>query len=222
MKVAIIEDDLLLKKYMTEYLQADRFDVVLIDETKDVIAQLELHQPSIILLDINLPQFDGFYYTKMIRKRWQTPIIILSARSDESEQIRGMTFGADDYITKPFSVGVLVAKIHAVLRRFQPSTEELEINNLLLHEKTMRLSREEQQIELSKNEFRILHIFMARPDEVITREELLTELWDHQDFVDDNTLSVNMTRIKQKLKMLGIEQAFVTKRGVGYVFTPNW
>lgn len=155
-----------------------------------------------------------------MRKRLTTPLIILSARSDESEQIRGITQGADDYITKPFSMGILLAKIEAVLRRVTPQTTQLAIDALVLNCDKMVLSYLGEVLELSKNEFKLMKLFMQSPHTVITREELLTELWDDGHFVDDNTLSVNMTRLKLKLKSLQIVDAFVTKRGVGYVFTP--
>ncbi|WP_341302796.1 response regulator transcription factor [Lysinibacillus sp. FSL H8-0500] len=219
-KIAVVEDDELLKKYIKEYLQANHYTVFLIDEFGDVLTQIEEIQPDLILLDINLPQYDGFFYTKILRKRLTTPLIILSARSDESEQIRGITQGADDYITKPFSMGILLAKIEAVLRRVTPQTTQLAIDALVLNCDKMVLSYLGEVLELSKNEFKLMKLFMQSPHTVITREELLTELWDDGHFVDDNTLSVNMTRLKLKLKSLQIVDAFVTKRGVGYVFTP--
>ncbi|WP_042476437.1 response regulator transcription factor [Bacillus ndiopicus] len=219
-KIAIVEDDIMLKKYIKEYLEADHYTVYLIDELGDVLTQIEELQPDLILLDINLPQYDGFFYTKILRKRMATPLIILSARSDESEQIRGITQGADDYITKPFSMGILLAKIEAVLRRATPQTAQFTIDNLILNCDKMVLSYNAKEVELSKNEFKLMKVFMQKPNTVITREDLLSELWDDGHFVDDNTLSVNMTRLKQRLKDLHIIDAFVTKRGIGYVFTP--
>lgn len=219
-KIAIVEDDVMLKKYIKQYLEADHYSVYLIDELGDVLMQIEAIQPDLILLDINLPQYDGFFYTKILRKRMATPLIILSARSDESEQIRGITQGADDYITKPFGMGILLAKIEAVLRRATSQMSQFVIDSLVLNCDKMVLSYKENETELSKNEFKLMKMFMQKPNTVISREELLTELWDNGHFVDDNTLSVNMTRLKQRLKDLQITDAFVTKRGIGYVFTP--
>ncbi|WNS43160.1 response regulator transcription factor [Paenibacillus sp. MMS20-IR301] len=221
-KILIIEDDLKLQKYISEYLEAYHFEVETVKDFSRIVAQAEESRPQLILLDINLPVLDGFYYLKVLRKSMQTPIIILSARSDESEQIRGMEYGADDYVTKPFKIGILLAKINAVLRRAYPQAEEPghTAGSLKLLKDTMKLQIKEQMLELSKNEFRLLQMFMKRPGEILTREELLEALWDEQTFVDDNTLTVNITRLKKKLAGCGLHQAIITKRGVGYALDP--
>jgi DNA-binding response OmpR family regulator len=154
---------------------------------------------------------------KLIRKHYTTPIIVISARSEESEQIRGIDMGADDYVTKPFSIGVLLAKINAVLRRADQAASEIIAGPLTLYSDTMRVKHKEQSAELSKNEFRVLRLLMKNPAQIVTREQLLEELWDDTSFVDDNTLTVNMTRVKKKLAELGLSSAIQTKRGVGYV-----
>lgn len=221
-KILVIEDDVKLQKYIKEYLQAYDFAVETITDFDHVIEQVEAAKPQLILLDINLPSFDGFYYLKLLRKRHKTPIIILSAHSDEGEQIRGMEFGADDYVTKPFSMGILVAKINAVLRRANARDEENDYTagGLTLHNESMKLQYGHKTMELSKNEYRLLKIFMKNAGEIVTREELLEALWDDQVFVDDNTLTVNITRVKKKLNDFGLEDIITTKRGVGYVFDP--
>ena len=166
---------------------------------------------DLILLDINLPKFDGFYFLKLIRKKLNVPVIIVSARSEEGEQIRGMDLGADDYITKPFSMGILLAKINAVLRRTEKSTGIIsEVNDIKLVYSNMELNDGDRVISLTKNEFNILKIF-------ITREQLLNELWDEDEFVDDNTLTVNITRVKKLIKNNNLNLNIETKRGIGYV-----
>ncbi|SHH70585.1 DNA-binding response regulator, OmpR family, contains REC and winged-helix (wHTH) domain [Clostridium collagenovorans DSM 3089] len=227
MKILLIEDDTKLKEYISEYLEAYDFKVRAIDDFNNVMNIVEQTNPNLIILDINLPKFDGFYYLRLIRKKYKTPVIILSARSDEGEQIRGMELGADDYVTKPFVIGILIAKINALLRRtneyvdMKYSNEENkndykeEIS--LIHE-SMKLKYKDKVIELTKNEYKILNILLSNTGKVVTREEMLEVLWDDTVFVDDNTLTVNMTRVKKKLNDLGIENAIVTKRGVGYVF----
>lgn len=219
-KIMLIEDDIKLQKYISEYLSAYDYEVVMIKDFNKVIEQVEWEHPDLILLDINLPKFDGFYYLSALRKKMNIPIIILSARSDEGEQIRGMELGADDYVTKPFSVGILLAKINAVLRRATYMTESpvLTVNNIILHNESMKLEVDGQVIELSKNEFRLMRIFLTQIGSVVKREELLEALWDEYVFVDDNTLTVNITRLKKKLADLGLENVVTTKRGVGYVF----
>jgi len=219
-KILIIEDDLKLKKYMQEYLNAYGYDAILLNDFENVLEDVQSIEPNLIILDINLPTFDGFYFLKIIRNKSKVPVIIVSARSEEGEQIRGMELGADDYITKPFSMGILLAKVNAVLRRTNNvvATEEFNVCGLTLNSDSMRLKFEEKIVELSKNEYKLLKLFMSNDGKVITREELLETLWDDTAFIDDNTLTVNITRVKKKLKDLKAENSIVTKRGVGYVF----
>lgn len=222
MKILLIEDDIKLKEYIGEYLSAYDYNVYTIDNFNNVMESVEEIKPNLIILDINLPKFDGFYYLKLIRNKSKTPVIILSARSDEGEQIRGMELGADDYITKPFVVGILLAKINALLRRVNEYIDEGKLTDdkkdlYLIHE-SMKLRYKEDIIELTKNEYRILNILLTKEGQIVTREEILEALWDYAVFVDDNTLTVNMTRVKKKLSDLGIKNAIITKRGVGYVF----
>ena len=223
MRILLIEDDIKLKKYISEYLEAYDYKVHTIEDFDAVMEEVEEVKPDLILLDINLPKFDGFYYLRLIRKKYNTPVIILSARSDEGEQIRGMELGADDYITKPFVIGILLAKINALLRRTNvyvetSKDEENQENDFKLIHESMKLSYKGDIVELTKNEYRILNILISNEGRVVTREEILEALWDDTTFVDDNTLTVNMTRVKKKLSDLGIENVVVTKRGVGYVF----
>ncbi|MEH6940874.1 response regulator transcription factor [Bacillus sp. JJ722] len=219
-KIMLIEDDIKLQKYIGEYLSAYDYEVITVKDFNRVMEQVEIEHPNLILLDINLPKLDGFYYLSVLRKKMNIPIIILSARSDEGEQIRGMELGADDYITKPFSVGILLAKINAVLRRATYLTDRpiLTVNNISLHNESMKLEVDGQMVELSKNEFRLMRIFLTQVGSVVKREELLEALWDEYVFVDDNTLTVNITRLKKKLADLGLKNVITTKRGVGYVF----
>ncbi|MBS4538956.1 response regulator transcription factor [Clostridium sp. D2Q-11] len=220
MTILLIEDDIKLKEYIMEYLEAYEYDVEEVNDFDKVMDRVEEIKPDLIVLDINLPKFDGFYFLKIIRKLYNIPVIILSARSDEGEQIRGMEIGADDYITKPFSIGILLAKINALLRRVceYSETEDEEQGELSIRHESMKLSYKDKIIDLTKNEYRILNILLNNIGKVITREELLEVLWDDTTFVDDNTLTVNMTRVKKKLSNLGIDNAIITKRGVGYVF----
>ncbi|GAA0070002.1 response regulator transcription factor [Clostridium sardiniense] len=224
MEILLIEDDIKLKQYISEYLEAYDYNVTVIHDFERVMETVEEISPSLIILDINLPKFDGFYFLKLIRKKYKTPVIILSARSEEGEQIRGMELGADDYVTKPFVIGILLAKINALLRRVSEYKDDssdanaIDENGLNLIHESMKLKYEGEIIELTKNEYRILNILLHNKNKVVTREEILEALWDDTTFVDDNTLTVNMTRVKKRLSDLGIKNSIVTKRGVGYVF----
>jgi len=220
-KVLLIEDDENLIKYIKEYLTAYEYFVDIVEDFNTVVEKVQQVNPDVIILDINLPKFDGFYFLKVIRRKFSVPIIILSARNGEAEQIRGMELGADDYVTKPFSIGILLAKINAILRRMNGVYEnnDISLGDLILISDSMKLKYGEAIIELSKNEYKMLSIFMKKSEQVVLREELLEALWDDTIFVDDNTLTVNITRLKRKLDNLGLKDVIITKRGVGYVFS---
>lgn len=217
-RILLIEDNEQLQKYISEYLEAYNFTTKVVDDYDAVLETISAYNPKLILLDINLPKFDGFYYLKLIRRHYKVPIIIISARSEEGEQIRGMENGADDYITKPFSIGVLLAKINAMLRREEQQESIITIHGICLKEDTMSVFYKGIKTELSKNEYRVLRLLMKNAGQIVTREQLLEELWDDVSFVDDNTLTVNITRVKKKLIGLGLQNCIETKRGVGYVF----
>lgn len=217
-RILLIEDDVNLIKYIEEYLSAYDYCVETIKDFNDIHKKIFEGKNDLILLDINLPKFDGFYFLKLIRKKLNVPVIIVSSRGEEAEQIRGMDLGADDYITKPFSIGILLAKINAVLRRTSGINENvIEVNKVKLYCESMELRTDNECMSLSKNEYKLLKVFFINYEKVVTREELLEELWDEDEFVDDNTLTVNITRLKKRLKENHIQLTIETKRGVGYV-----
>ncbi|CEH28991.1 transcriptional regulator [Aneurinibacillus migulanus] len=222
MKILLIEDDLKLIKYIKKYLTVYDYEVFIVEDFECIVETVDRIEPQLIILDINLPTLDGFYFLKRIRKNHTMPIIILSARSEEGEQIRGMELGADDYITKPFSVGILLAKINAVLRRAMQYSEEnkIEDGKLVLLEDSLKLQYEHKTVELSKNEYKIIKLLMQNSGKLVSRDELFDVLTDYNRFVAENTLNVNISRIKSKLKELGLNHVITTKRGLGYVFYP--
>jgi DNA-binding response OmpR family regulator len=214
--ILLIEDNPQLQKYIGEYLSAYGYSPFVLTDYGAVVETIECVAPRLILLDITLPKFDGFYYLKLIRRRFDMPIIILTARSEEAEQIRGIEGGADDYVTKPFSAAVLMAKIGSMLKKTSGSGDALKAGRLTLSPAAMTAANGDKSVELSKNEYRVLRLLVISTGNIVTREQLLEELWDDAAFVDNNTLNVNMTRVKGKLRELGFENAIVTKRGVGY------
>jgi DNA-binding response OmpR family regulator len=201
-------------------LTAYDYEVFIVGDFERVVETVDRVEPHLIILDINLPTFDGFYYLKQIRKTHAVPIIIVSARNEEGEQIRGMELGADDYITKPFSVGILMAKINAALRRSMQYSDgvRIEEGKLVLLEDSLKLQYENQTVELSKNEYKIIKLLMQNRGKLVSRDDLFDVLTDYNTFVAENTLNVNMSRIKGKLRELGLEDVISTKRGLGYVF----
>lgn len=222
-KILIIEDDYKLQTLIKEFLEKYNYQVQLISNFKNVEKQLDIIDVDLILLDINLPYYDGFYLCRYIRKKSTVPIIIISSRSGELEQVMGMELGADDYITKPFSTELLLAKVKASIRRtygeYNVSQNTLiTVNGLILDPENFKLSYNGLEQELSKNEFKLLRMLIENRDKIVSREELLNELWDYTSFVDDNTLTVNVTRVKHKFDEMGIKEVIKTRRGIGYFF----
>lgn len=228
-KIMIIEDDVQLRNQMSQILSAYEYHIEVVHDFHKVEERFLESKPDLVVLDINLPYYDGNYYCRIFRRHSNVPIIITSARNSEMSQIMSIELGADDYIVKPFPVELFTTKINAMIRRTYEDYAQDALNarnglenrlvagGLSLDEKSFKISSEDMDIELSKNEFKLMKAFITKVNEVLTREELLEELWDQCDFVDDNTLTVNITRIRGKLSELGYEDCIKTKRGVGYV-----
>lgn len=221
-RILIIEDDSKLNLLMKEFLQKYNYEILQIRNFKEAENEIEQAKPDLILLDINLPYLDGFYLCRMIRKKSSVPIIIVSARNSDMEQIMGLELGADDYLVKPFHMELLMTKIKAALRRAygeyaNPYPGLADTYGLTLNPNNFRMTYEGRELELTKNEFKLMKKLLENNHKIVTREELLMELWDDQTFVEDNTLTVNITRLKDKLEELGIRQVIKTIRGTGYL-----
>jgi DNA-binding response OmpR family regulator len=222
-KVFIVEDNFDLRRVIKSELIKYDFKVVETDDFKNIIEHIESANPDLILLDINLPYYDGFYICRSLRKKNNIPIIIISSRDTTMDQVMALELGADDYITKPFSMEIVIAKIKAILRRASNEhchTDIEEYNNsfddFYLDEDNLILRFNGNAIEMTNNEFKIMKILLSNKSRIVRREELLSELWEDGMFVDDNTLNVNITRVKNRLKELGLIDVIRTKRGVGY------
>jgi DNA-binding response OmpR family regulator len=218
----LIEDDVELCSLMKEYLEKYNYTVFEQKDFRNLEEQFDSIHPDFVLLDINLPYYDGFYLCRAFRKKSRVPIIITSARSGDIDQVMAIELGADDYLIKPFAFEVLLAKVKAALRRtygeYANREQRLSVGGLVLDENSLNMSYQEKIVELSKNEYKLIKKFIENKDRIITREELFEEIWDDASFVDDNTLTVNISRIKNKFLQLGIKDGIKTKRGVGYLF----
>lgn len=221
--ILVIEDDIKLRALIKDSLERYEYEVICVDNFNNIENIFVREAPKLVLLDINLPYYDGFYYCRLFRRQSKAPIIIISARSGDVEQIMSIELGADDYVVKPFCIELLVAKVKSALRRAYGEYSILEdkafeVNGIKLDENSFKIQYKQKIIELSKNEFKLIKKFIENADKVMSREELLKELWDDLSFVDDNTLTVNVTRVKNRLIELGIDDVIKTKRGLGYVF----
>jgi DNA-binding response OmpR family regulator len=217
----IIEDDVALKNELTEELTKWGHNLYEIVNLENIIEEFKNFNPQLVLLDINLPFYDGFHWCNEIRKLSKVPIIFMSSRSSNMDIIMGVNLGADDYIQKPFSIAVLVAKVNALLRRtysFSESpSDKITHNEVTLNLSTALLTYKDNTIELSKNEFKILIILMNKNGEIVSRDNLMKKLWDSDWYVDDNTLTVNINRLRSRLKQIGLDDFIETKRGLGYI-----
>lgn len=221
-KIMLIEDDAQLCELVKENLERYGYEVELPVHFSKIDEEFVKINPNLVLLDINLPYYDGYYLCRSFRQKSNVPILMISARSQEMEQIMAIELGADDFITKPFTFDMLHTKIKATLRRVYGEYSAKEENQncagaLCLDEKTLMLEYEGLRAELSKNEYKLMKKLMENQGTFVSREELIEEVWDAVTFVDDNTLTVNITRIKQTLAKLGLTQVIKSKRGVGYM-----
>lgn len=220
-KVLIIEDDHKIRSLIGQYLAKWNFQPVLVEDFT-IIDEIALKEnPHLILLDINLPGNDGFYWCSRLRQLSDVPIIFISSRSQSMDIVIAMNMGGDDYIQKPFSLEVLVAKMNAVLRR-SSSIQNLENDFLTAGELTLNLQNSfveyrGKKASLTKNEFQILYLLMKKTGQIISRDEIMRALWEDEQFIDDNTLTVNVNRLRKKLGEMGIEDAITTKKRQGYL-----
>ncbi|HEL2219334.1 TPA: response regulator transcription factor [Streptococcus suis] len=218
-KILLIEDDKTISQLVAKNLINWGYQVQEVRDFQMVLEQMEEFQPHLILLDIGLPFFNGYYWCQEIRKTSRVPIMFLSSHDQPMDIVMAINMGADDYVTKPFEMPVLLAKIQGLLRRtydFVGEQSVLWFEEICLDLKTMQVSYEEAVEELTRNEFQILRVLFEHGKEVVSREELMRELWNSDIFVDDNTLSVNIARLRKKLAELGLPDLIMTKKGVGY------
>lgn len=219
-KIMIIEDDLTISEAIKEHLSKWGYEVACVSEFKNITEQIADFDPHLVLLDVMLPFYNGFYWCNELRKISKVPVIFISSASDNMNIIMAMNMGGDDFITKPFDLNVLTAKVGALIRRtysFQGRMNVVEHKGVILNLNDTTVVYNNQKIELTKNEFRILQLLMENAERVIFREDIMQCLWESDSFIDDNTLTVNMTRLRKKLASLGLENFITTKKGIGYI-----
>ena len=221
MEILLMEDDMTLFKELSEELEQWDFNVNGIDDFNLVIEKFQAVEPAIVIMDVKLPKYDGFYWTRKIREISNTPILFLSSRDNPMDQVMSMELGADDYVQKPFNTNILIAKLQAIYRRvYQFSIDEKRV--ITWQEATLDLTKDsinkdDQVIYLSKTEMIILEMLVKKQDTIVTRDTLITALWDDEAFVSDNTLTVNVNRLRKKLADINMKDAIETKIGKGYM-----
>lgn len=220
MKILVIEDETVICRELKILLENAMYEAAVLTDFRDIMPQIRKEEPDLILLDINLPCCSGFEVCTQIREELDVPVIFLTSRTNSMDELNGILKGGDDYITKPYQAPVLLARIGAVLKRtkgsrFQEATQFVH-KDVKLDIAGCSLSYRENQEELTKAEMKILYQLFKNPGKYIPRMDLIEYLWENKIFIDDNTLSVHMTRIREKLKGLGVGDLISTKRGIGY------
>lgn len=219
-KILIVEDDLIIAKTVKNHIRSWGFEAECVTDFKDVLAAFVSYSPQLVLLDITLPFFNGYHWCSEIRKVSKVPIIFISSASDSMNIVMAMNMGGDDFIAKPFDLNVMTAKVQALLRRtydFTGQTNLLEHKGSILNISDATLNYHDRKIELSKNENKILQILLENKGKAVSRDTIMTRLWETDSYIDDNTLTVNITRLRKKLQEAGLSDFITTKKGIGYM-----
>lgn len=219
-KILIVEDDEKLRNELEIFLSHQGYQAECLKTFDNTIGDILKINPNLILLDINLPSADGEYICKEIRKQSNMGIIIVTSRDNELDELVSINYGADHYITKPFNIHILLAKINSLLRRTNNSNDskdKIDAKDFILNISNSTISKNDKIIDLTKNEYKILKYLIENRGKIVSREDIMNCLWENESFIDDNTLSVNITRLRAKLEELGLKDMIETKRGQGYI-----
>lgn len=218
-RICMVEDDPLIAKKVKNHLESWDYQVTLIEDFSNVMAEVEACNPHLILMDINLPSYNGYYWCQEIRKTSKVPIMFLSSASDNMNIVMAVNMGGDDFLAKPFDLDVLTVKIQAMLRRsydFVDAGDTLEYRGMILNLGDATVLYNGNRVELTRNELKILQTLLENKGKIVTRDILMTKIWESDDYIDENTLSVNVNRLRKKLAEMGLEELIVTKKGMGY------
>lgn len=219
-KILIVEDDEKLRCELEIFLNNNGYQAECLKKFDNTIHDILEINPNLILLDINLPGVDGESICKEIRKQSDMGIIAVTSRDNELDELVSINYGADHYITKPFNIHILLAKVNSLLRRTNSNSEpknKIDAKDFILNISNSTIIKDDKIIDLTKNEYKILKYFIENREKIVSREDIMDVLWENDCFVDDNTLSVNITRLRSKLEELGLKDIIETKRGQGYM-----
>ena len=219
-RILIVEDDSTIASNVAAHLERWDYETKQIEDFKCVMEAFQQFDPQLVILDIGLPFYNGFYWCQEIRKISSVPILFLSSMNDNMNIVMAMNMGGDEFIEKPFDLNVVTAKVQAVLRRtyeFRGTADIMEWNGAILNLADATVLYQDQKQELTKNEFKILQMLLENTGKIVSRESIMTRLWDSNEFIDDNTLTVNMARLRKKMEQIGLGGKIITKKGIGYM-----
>lgn len=219
-RILIIEDDATIANALASHLEKWNYETRYVEDFKNILEQFLEYDPQLVLLDIVLPFFNGFHWCQEIRKVSKVPIIFLSSANDNMNIVMAMNMGGDEFIEKPFDLNVVTAKVQAILRRsysFQGTVNVMEYHGVVLNLSDATVAYHDRKMELTKNEFRILQILMENTGKIVSRDAIIARLWESDEFIDDNTLTVNVARLRKRLEFMDLGSMVRTKKGIGYM-----
>lgn len=219
-KLLIVEDDAVIAKLIQQYMESWGYESVCVENFQEVLQIFIAQNPQLVLMDISLPFYNGYHWCDEIRKISKVPIIFISSASDNMNIVMAVNMGGDDFVAKPFDLGVLQAKVQALLRRtydFAGDSKLLEHNGMIFDTGKGLVTYADERVELTKNEMGILETLLEQKGRIVTRDKLMERLWESDNFIDDNTLTVNVARLRKKLGEIGIQDMIKTRKGIGYV-----
>lgn len=218
-KIILVEDNQKIQKELCEFLSRYDYETKALNNFENIVEDILKERADLVLLDINLPVYDGYYICRAVREKSDVPIIVVTSRDSEMDELMSMNLGADDFISKPYNTQILVARISSLLKRTKHVKEDWQMTHkgLLINLSNSTACHGKEQIELSKNKVKILSVLVKHKEKIVSRDNLMEELWQSNEFVDDNTLTVNINRLRKKLDSIGLADYIVTKRGQGYL-----
>ena len=216
-RVLIIEDDLSICNELKELLDNAGYEGIILNSFENSYEEFLNIKPDLVLLDINIPKINGELLLQKIRKESNVPIIMVTSKNSESDEVLSMSYGADDYITKPYNPTILLLRINAIFKRMENQSDVLNYRDLKIIPKRGVIKNDEEEILLTKNEMLIFTYLLTKKGNIVTRDELMTDLWNNDEYINDNALTVNISRLRSKLKEIGYEDAIETRKGQGYI-----
>ena len=215
--ILIIEDDLSIANELKDLLDNSSYHGLILQDFDNPLDEITQIKPNLILLDINIPKINGELLLQKIRKQYTTPVIMVTSRNNEADEVLSMSYGADDYITKPYNPTILLLRINAIFKRMENKNDNFLYHDLKIIPQKGLIQKENTEVLLTKNEMIIFTYLLSKQGNIVTRDELMTDLWNNNEFINDNALTVNISRLRTKLKEIGYENAIETRKGQGYI-----
>lgn len=218
-RILIVEDDKTIGKELSDLLSSSNYEPIELNDFSNSYEEIMSINPDLILLDINIPYLNGEALLSKIRKTSNVPIIMVTSKNTEVDEVLSMSYGADDYITKPYNPTILLLRINAIFKRLENTSEIITYKDLTINMQKGLIKKGEEEIILTKNEMIIFNYLLTHQNKIVTRDELMTDLWNNDEYINDNALTVNISRLRSKLKSIGHEDAIETRKGIGYILS---